>query len=58
MSPRQLLQFYFDRGVAEVLIVDPIARTATWYGRGADRFSIAASSGGLSGLEDVRAKFS
>ena len=35
---REKYGFYFDRGVEELLVVDPIERTAQWYARGAIGF--------------------
>lgn len=47
------LPFYFDRGVGEVLVVDPGARTAVWYQRGADGFQPAGGSDVLPELSSL-----
>jgi hypothetical protein len=44
------LPFYFERGVVEVLIVDPRERSAIWYRRAADRFQPAEGSNVVPGL--------
>jgi Uma2 family endonuclease len=50
---RRKLGFYHRRGVEEVLIVDPDARTVEWFVRGSDAFVAADGSQilGISGTE-------
>jgi len=36
--------FYVERGIEEVLIVDPLGRTVEWYTRGADGFERTGAS--------------
>jgi hypothetical protein len=45
-------EFYFDRGVEELLVVDPIERTAQWYARGAIGFEAADASDLLGATND------
>lgn len=42
---RLKFDFYFRIGVEELLVVDPLARTAEWFGRGSDAFAPAPGSG-------------
>jgi Uma2 family endonuclease len=44
--------FYFDRGVEELLVVDPARRTVEWYTRGPDAFVRASGSTLLGVTED------
>lgn len=45
--------FYFERGVQELLIIDPAQRSAAWFRRGATEFVESTSSGVLLGLDSV-----
>ena len=46
------LDFYFQLGVEEILIVDPLRRLVEWYGRAEEGFTRTGASGLLAVTEE------